>query len=250
MINKSKKQLLEEIIQLKELLKERTKELESFSYSISHDLRAPLRAIIGFGEIINERYGDALNQEGRRYLNNIIESGSQMGQLIEDLLKYSRLGHRSVQKIPIPLEKIFKHVIGNLQGRIDECGGKVEIPEKMPVVMAGKTLLIQILTNLIENAVIYREPDIPLKITVKCEENNGWVIIGIADNGIGIAPEFQKKIFNVFQRLHSESEYPGTGIGLAIVKKSIEIMGGEVWVESSLGKGSAFYIKLRSAKKY
>ncbi|MCK5005715.1 MAG: GHKL domain-containing protein, partial [Candidatus Aminicenantes bacterium] len=158
--------------------------------------------------------------------------------------------HRSVQKIPIPLEKIFKHVIGNLKGRIDECGGKVEIPEKMPVVMAGKTLLIQILTNLIENAVTYREPDIPLKITVKCEENNGWVIIGIADNGIGIAPEFQKKIFNVFQRLHSESEYPGTGIGLAIVKKSIEIMGGEVWVESSLGKGSAFYIKLRSAKKY
>ena len=91
MINKSKKQLLEEIIQLKELLKERTKELESFSYSISHDLRAPLRAIIGFGEIINERYGDALNKEGRRYLDNIIKSGSQMGQLIEDLLKYSSM---------------------------------------------------------------------------------------------------------------------------------------------------------------
>ena len=248
MINKSKKQLLEEIVQLKELLKERTKELESFSYSVSHDLRAPLRAIIGFGEIINERYSDALNKEGRRYLNNIIKSGSQMGQLIEDLLKYSRLGHKSVQNIPIPLEKIFRHVIGNLKGKTDECGGAVEIPVEMPVVMAGKTLLIQILTDLIENALIYRKKDTPLRIQVSCEEKNGWVTIGIADNGIGIAPEFQKKIFNVFQRLHSESDYPGTGIGLAIVKKSVEIMGGEVRVESSPGKGSTFYIKLRSAE--
>lgn len=116
------------------------------------------------------------------------------------------------------------------------------------MVSGDQTLLNQIFTNLLDNALTYRRPDVPLQITVSCQEEADHIIISVADNGIGISPEFHEKIFNIFQRLHDQDEYPGTGIGLAIVKKSVELLGGQVWVESVVGEGSTFCVKLLGEK--
>lgn len=228
-------------------LQSANQELEAFSYSVSHDLRAPLRAISGFAQILANRHREALNEEGRRYMDNIVLASERMGELIDDLLAYSRLGRKAVSHRPVGLHEVFSFVTGDLAARVAESGATITIAQDLPSVSGDPTLLQQIFANLVGNALIYRKPDISPHVEVKCRAQDDYVIISVADNGIGIEEEYQKKIFNVFQRLHSEDEYPGTGIGLAIVKKSVEMLGGEVWVESKLGKGSTFFVRLRPA---
>lgn len=220
------------------------KDLEAFSYSVSHDLRAPLRAVSGFAAILARRHRANLNDEGQHYLDNIVQAGEQMGRLIDDLLTYSRLGRSSVHRGPVALREIFTLLAEEFAGRVKEIGGRLEIADDLPVVMGDKTLLIQIFTNLLDNALTYRRADVPAQVTVTYEAENKAVIIRVSDNGIGIAPEYQEKIFNIFQRLHSQEEYPGTGIGLATVKRSVEMLGGRLWVESEVGQGSAFFVRL------
>jgi signal transduction histidine kinase len=138
------------------------------------------------------------------------------------------------------LEKISM----DMQSHIVENQGSLSIPEDLPEVIGDQTLLSQVFTNLLENAITYHKPGIPPKVTVTFYRQDDRVVVKVSDNGIGIPQEYQEKIFNMFQRLHSEEVYPGTGIGLATVKKSVELLGGSVWVESKVGEGSAFFVRL------
>lgn len=250
-----RKKAQEEIIRLNAELEERViqrtsqltmanKELESFSYSVSHDLRAPLRAISGFASIIARRHRPDLNEEGQHYVDNIVLASERMGFLIDDLLTYSRLGREGIRHLPIPLTRVLIDIVKNFQNRIDESHGRITIAESFPTIIGDQTLVDQIFTNLLENAITYHKTNIPPKVNVDWKVNGNDVIVTVCDNGIGIPPEFLEKVFNMFQRLHSEDEYPGTGIGLANVKKSVELLGGSVWVESKVGEGSNFFIRL------
>lgn len=218
------------------------RELEAFSYSVSHDLRAPLRAIGGFAEIVAHRHRADLNEEGCHYVDNIVEAASRMGRLIDDLLAYSRLGRGHVELHPMPLADVLTPIARDLAVTLQEVGGQLDLPDDLPAVSGNTTLLTQIFTNLLGNAVTYRRKGVPLRVEVSCRIDDGNVCICIADNGIGIPPEYHEKIFNVFQRLHSEDEFPGTGIGLALVKKAVGLLGGRVWLDSTVGVGSTFSV--------
>ncbi|MCD6182207.1 MAG: transporter substrate-binding domain-containing protein [Candidatus Cloacimonetes bacterium] len=236
--NKSRAQLRESNV----LLRNSNRELEEFAYSISHDLRAPLRSIIGFSEIISRRYKSDLNDEGQKYLNNILVAGKNMACLIEDLLLYSRLGIKS--KKPVNLQDVFTKILFNLDGLIKDTGAEVSIPQDLPVILSSETLLYQIFLNLIQNGICYHQTGKKARVAVEVKKNDTEIVIAVKDNGIGIEEKYQEKIFTLFQRLHRESKHPGTGIGLAIVKKSVTALGGKIWIESKVGEGSAFYIEL------
>ena len=225
-------------------LEEANKELEDFVYSVSHDLRAPLRSISGFAQIIDRRHKNSLNEEGRHYFDNIIKASSQMGNLIDDLLKLSRLGRKSIKSGNVSLDDVLEAALETLSAQIQKTGARINLPEQMPVIQGDFTLATHIFINLLENAVKYHKPDESPRIDIGFEVKDQYVMVSVADNGIGIASEYHEKIFNIFQRLHSEADYPGTGIGLAAVKKALQMMGGEVTVISEPGKGSIFTVKL------
>ena len=220
------------------------KELESFSYSVSHDLRAPLRAINGFSEIIARRYRSSLNEEAQHYFDNIIEASKRMEQLIDDLLQYSRLGRKGVHHDLVLLADIFTDLATDLKERLSQNQGTLTIASNLPTLMSDRTLLTQIFLNLLDNALTYHVRGQPVEISVTWQKNDKSYIFHVRDNGIGIPLEYQEKIFNVFQRLHGQEEYPGTGIGLATVKKSVQLLDGSVSVESQVGKGSTFSVYL------
>jgi len=229
-------------------LESANKELESFSYSISHDLRAPLRAIYGFSQILAGRHREYLNEEGKQYMDYIVESSIRMEQLINDLLNYSRLGRKTVEIRPVSLKKITDAIFDDFKPQIDEIGGKFKLTDAPPVISSDESLLIQIFSNLVGNAIKYRRTDIDLLIDISFETIQDAVLIKVADNGIGIPMEHCEKIFNVFQRLHGEDKYPGTGIGLANVKKAVSMLDGTIYVESTVGKGSTFIMEFPNKK--
>ena len=165
------------------------KELESFSYSVSHDLRAPLRAISGFSEIIARRHRSDLNDEGQHYIDNIIQASARMERLIDDLLTYARLGRMGVRQEPVPLGNLLNEISVNMQSRLEELHGTLDIPENLPTVIGDPTLLNQVFTNLLENACIYHKPDVPPHIRITFTNKAGQAIIEVRDNGIGISCE-------------------------------------------------------------
>lgn len=220
------------------------RELEAFSYSISHDLRAPLRAISGFAQILARRHGGGLNEEGRHYTDNIVQASAYMARLIDDLLNYARLGRKALTIQPVDMCGLLVQIRNNLIDKITETGAELIIEQDLPTVPGDRSLLSQIFGNLINNALVYHKPGTPPRIVVSCREESGHFILSVADNGIGIKPENHEKIFNVFQRLHGDEQYQGTGIGLALVRKSAEMLRAKVRVESQPGVGSTFYIDL------
>lgn len=220
------------------------RELEAFSYSVSHDLRAPLRAINGFAAIIARRHRADLNDEGQRYLDNIIQASQHMGLLIDDLLAYARLGRAGVRHLPVALAPLLAELAEQAHAQIASLDGTLSLEANLPVVLGDPTLLRQIFSNLIENALTYYQPEHPPRVTISHQQVDDFAIIRVSDNGIGISSEYHTKIFNIFQRLHSDRQYPGTGIGLATVKKAIDLLGGTVAVESQIGLGSTFIISL------
>ena len=223
---------------------EANQELEDFVYSVSHDLRAPLRSVSGFAEIIGRRHKASLNEEGRHYFDNIVKAGKQMGDLIDDLLKFSRLGRKSIKVEPVALDDVLKVSLKILADQIAQTNARIHLPDQGCVIQGDLTLLTHVFINLLENAIKYRKPDLPPDIDIRVEDGDPYVVVSVSDNGIGIEPEYHEKIFKIFQRLHRQEDYPGTGIGLAAVKKAVQMIGGEVWVESARGVGSVFSVRI------
>mgnify|MGYP001449121825 CR=1 FL=1 len=225
------------------------RDLESFSYSVSHDLRAPLRAITGFTQILAERYHDNLDEKGNHYLDNVLVASKRMTALIDDLLHYSRTGRGAVRVVPVPLAPLIGHLKSTFGDRITTLDAKLDVAEPLATPLADPVLIEQVLSNLVDNALTYRRPTGRTEIHLSAVQEGTWVVITVADNGIGIAPEYHEKIFQVFQRLHTDEAYPGTGIGLAIVAKAVRAMNGEIRVESALDRGSLFEIRLPAAER-
>lgn len=224
------------------------RQLESFSYSVSHDLRAPLRAVSGFAQILSHRHRDSLNEQGRHFLDNIVEASAYMGRLIDDLLSYSRLGRSAITLKPVSLSHLLADIVRRLQPRVAEVGATLGVADDLPVVRGDATLLSQIFTNLLDNALTYRKAGLPVRVTVAWQRQGNDIVVSVTDTGIGIAEKHFDAIFNVFERLHSQDAFPGTGIGLAVVKRSVDMQGGAVWVTSSVGAGSTFHVRLAAAQ--
>lgn len=233
-----------EIRTLTQELERLNKEIEALSYSISHDLRAPLRAISGFAEIIVRRHWSDLNEETQHFLSNIVEASHHMDHLINDLLTYARLGRRTIQYRSVDLADLLGHIVLTLSEQIEKTGAEIELPNTLPILQTDPFLLTQILTNLIENAIIYHQPNLKPHIVLTCQLEVDQVVVGIADNGLGIPPEYHDKIFNIFQRLHHQDDYDGNGIGLCLVKKALDLLSGHISIESIEGNGSIFWIIL------
>jgi PAS domain S-box-containing protein len=228
-------------------LQSANKELEAFSYSVSHDLRAPLRAVSGFAQILARRHRSSLNDEGQRYADNIVEASERMARLIDDLLSYAKLGRKPVAPAPVSLAQVLRHVGMDLAARMAEDGSQLVVADDLPMVLGEATLLGQVFGNLIENALTYRQAGSPARVVVAWRPAGERVLVDVSDQGIGISAEHLGKIFNVFQRLHSDEQYPGTGIGLAVVTKALAMLGGDVQVQSEPGKGSMFTVSLPTA---
>ena len=228
-------------------LEERNDELEAFGYSISHDLRAPLRAMQGFSQALLEDCGDRLDAMGREYAERIVAGARRMDELIRDLLAYSRVSRAELKLVRVPLTPVAHSALAELSGALRARSASVHVDEPLPAVMGHPATLSQVLTNLLGNGLKFVPPERTPELRVHAERHNGLVRVWVEDNGIGIAPEHQGRIFRVFERLHSNDDYPGTGIGLAIVRKAVERMGGQVGVESSLGHGSRFWVELQPA---
>jgi PAS domain S-box-containing protein len=222
-------------------------ELEAFNYSISHDLRAPLRSIRSFAQFLREDSGPDFRGEREDYLRRVESAAKYMDVLLLDLLQYSRLSRSELEMVPVDLETAVSDVLTSIESEIQERKAEVGIRKPMPSVMAHPATLRQVLYNLIANGLKFVEPTQTPRVDLFSESNNGWVRLWITDQGIGIAPQYQKKIFGLFQRLHSNESYPGTGIGLALVRRGIERMGGRVGLESSVGTGSKFWFELKTA---
>ncbi|MDB6025903.1 MAG: hypothetical protein JWM68_2126 [Verrucomicrobiales bacterium] len=220
--------------------------LESLNYTMAHDLRAPIRAMMSFTAAMVEDV--PLDDTGKMYAEKINRAAQRMDQLVTDLLAYGELSH-----IPFPLRSLdlgtqVEACLKENAPRIEALQARIEVREPLPTVSASETPLQQILSNLLLNALKFSRPGVTPQVIIRAETRAGVVRLWVEDNGIGIEPQYQERIFGVFQRLHTTQEYPGTGVGLAIVKRAVERMGGRVGVESELGKGSRFWIELPAAK--
>ncbi len=244
------------------------KELEAFNYSVSHDLRAPLRSIGGFTELLRRKYDHSFDDDGRKYVGNIMKAVNQMELLIDDMLKLAQLGKHAFCLEAVPLADIMDDVISDLSGTIADTGATVTVASDLPVVRGNAVLLKQAFLNLVSNALTYHRPDEPPIVemrwrrehTKSIPDDTGVIAnetidaphtvdydiaVDVVDSGIGIRPEYHTLIFEIFQRLHSDADFPGSGIGLAIVSKSIRLLGGEVRIQSSYGSGSTFSVMLQ-----
>lgn len=228
-------------------LQEANRELEAFGYSVSHDLRAPLRTLQGFSQALLEDYLADLPEKARKYLERIGVAAARMDELIQDLLTYSRLSRTELRLEPLDLTSVVREVCQQLQAAIEESRAKVEITP-LPKVRGHHGTLVQIFANLFSNSLKFVSPGEQPAIRVSAEPRGSLVRVWVADNGIGIAPERQERIFEVFQRLHGLETYPGTGIGLAIVKRGAERLGGAAGVESEPARGSRFWVDLKPAE--
>ncbi|WP_026735222.1 sensor histidine kinase [Fischerella sp. PCC 9605] len=276
-------------------LEEVNRELEAFTYSVSHDLRAPLRAMQGLAQALQEDYGSHLDEIGQEYTSRIVIAASRMDTLIQDLLAYSRLGRSEIWLQRLSLDAIVTDVLNQLHSELQATQAQVTIEQPLPIVKAHRNILTQVLINLVTNAIKFVAADVQPKVLIWAEEveegkrsqcgglfprhkapgvgrEGEWesggeknssfppsphppippskfIRLWVEDNGIGIAQQHQERIFKTFERLHGIESYPGTGIGLAIVKRGVERMGGRVGVESQLGQGSRFWIDLLPADK-
>ena len=224
-------------------LKRSNDELEQFAYVASHDLQEPLRMVASYTQLLGQRYRGSLDSDADEFIAFAVDGCNRMQRLIKDLLSYSRSGENIGVLAPISGEKALEEALANLRITVEETGAIVT-HDPLPVVMTDDTQLVQVLQNLISNAIKYRSAEVPqVNISAKRNGGNEW-IFSVRDNGIGIDPQYFEKIFVLFQRLHGRNEFEGTGIGLAMCKKIIDRLGGRIWVESEPQKGSTFFFAL------
>ena len=243
-LNKTNEELEQRVNSRTEALRKSYEQMEAFCYSIAHDLRAPLRSMTGFSQLIVDQVGAQLNAEAKDYANRIQHSAERMDELIRDLLSYGRLNTAPLSPSDVDLEKVLQEVLAHHERDIHDKSAKIQKKGDLPVVSGHPAVLHAVLSNLIANALKFVAPGVCPRIEVSAEKLHGWVRVSVTDNGIGIAPENHEKIFGVFNRLHSMDRYPGTGIGLAIVAKGVERMGGRIGLESEPEKGSRFWFEL------
>jgi signal transduction histidine kinase len=250
---RSSEQLFQYSLSLEREVEERTarlseanRELDAFAYTISHDLRAPLRAMHGYADALEEDEGERLSEEGRGFIRSIAAAAMRMNALIEDILAYARMAREEVavrpQRLEAAVNRAYEDVLADEFSR-----SEVLIEEPMGTVMAHGPTLQQVIYNLLSNATKFVHPSQSAKVRVSSERRDDRIRLTVEDNGIGIAPEHREQIFAPFSRLHGVESYPGTGIGLAIVKRGVERMGGTCGVEVASGGGSRFWIELTQA---
>jgi PAS domain S-box-containing protein len=233
----------EEILNSKNIeLTRSNQELEQFAYVASHDLKEPLRMVSSYTQLIEKHFAEVMDEEGREFIQYAIEGAKRMGILINDLLDYSRIGRQPANFTPVDCNDILADVSANLEREIEAHNAKI-ILKNLPVIKAARTYLSQLFQNLIENALKFHGEEAPV-IEIESKQLNGEWEFTVKDNGIGISPEYKDRIFVIFQRLHSRDKYAGTGIGLAICKKIVELHGGRIWIESTLGEGTSFHFTI------
>jgi signal transduction histidine kinase len=240
--NRMTEQLSERDAQLKEKLRD----LEAFCYSVAHDLKAPLRSVAGFGDLLGSEYKEALGEEGLGYIARMRTASLRMSALIDDLLKFGKLTHERVELTALPLKTVCEELLAEFKDEVAHANGTICLEIADETAHGNAFLLKQALANLVGNALKFVRPGTPPLIRISARREKGWVLLEISDNGIGIPEEYHQKIFGLFHRLHDYRDYPGTGIGLAIVQKSVERMGGKIDLQSVPGNGTTFSIRLRA----
>lgn len=248
-IHQLNQELEERVRRRTQALEESNQHLEAFTYTVAHDLRAPLRAMQGFSQALLEDYAERLDATGRDYVVRVTSAAQRMDGLIQDLLAYSRLSRAQLQTKTVDLEAVVDGVLLTFTSEIRTKHAVVEVARPLPVVCAHPSTLEQVLANLVSNALKFVNPGTTPRIRISAEEHSGTVCISVSDQGIGVDPQYHERIFGVFERLHGPETFPGTGIGLAIVRKGVERMGGRVGLESLPGKGSRFWFVLQSPQE-
>jgi PAS domain S-box-containing protein len=223
-------------------LKRSNDELQQFAYVASHDLQEPLRMVRAYLALLNKKFGDELPPQAKEYMSTAIEGAERMRQLVDDLLAFSRVDTKGKKFSLVDMNEVANEVIQELRMSIDEAKAEVVVGT-LPTVLGDETQMTQLITNLVSNAIKFHG-DAPPKIEIYSNERWNEHVFAVRDNGIGIDPSYNERVFQMFQRLHTRDEYPGTGIGLAISKKIVERHGGRIWVESELGKGATFFFTI------
>lgn len=249
-LEKRVEQRTAELHQSNQNLLEANDQLEAFSYTVAHDLRAPLRGIQGFAEAVNEDYGTHLDETGRDYLQRISKAAARMERLIDDLLSFSRLARMELPLGTVNLDEVVREAMGNLSVQLEQSDAEVSVATDLPPVRANRAACVQVFQNLIANAIKFARPNVRNAIRIR-QENAGleqnamnFVRLWVEDTGIGIPAAQTERIFRPFERLHGVDDYQGTGVGLAVVDKAVRRMNGRCGVESVEGQGSRFWIEL------
>jgi PAS domain S-box-containing protein len=238
-----RKQAEERIERYATELKRSNQCLEQFAYAVSHDLQEPLRVSTSYLHLLEDRCGAQLDTRAKKYVDNAADSAERMQEMIQALLRLSRVGTQGEEFAPTDCKRVLRQVLDALVVTIEENDAEV-MHDSLPTVMADEGQLAQVFQNLITNAIKFRREGVPPQVHVSAEREGDEWVFSVADNGIGIAPEQVDRIFQVFQRLHTKDEYEGTGIGLALCRRIVERHGGRIWVESEPGEGSTFTFTL------
>lgn len=239
--------LEQRVVERTEQLRKANQELEAFTYSVSHDLKAPLRGIDGYSQLLQEEHAPGLDEEGRLFVARIRRGVEQMGFLIEDLLDYSRMERRQMERQDVDVRPLVEQALESCAGDIERLGTQVDNRVGAMRLSVDREGLAVALRNLVGNAVKFSRDSTPPRIEIGAEEADGWRRIWVRDNGVGFDMKYYDRIFGIFQRLHRAEDYAGTGVGLALVAKAVERMGGRVRAESAPGQGAVFYLEFPSS---
>jgi light-regulated signal transduction histidine kinase (bacteriophytochrome) len=236
------KEAEEQVVQYAEKLKQTNSDLEQFAYVASHDLQEPLRTVSAYADVLAQEYAGKLDANADKYLGRIRDGATRMKTLIQGLLQFSRVGHADTPFDRTNIEDALSEAMVNLDAAIRQHRAEVT-RDPLPCIVANRTFLVMLFQNLIGNAIKFRSQQ-PPRIHVSAARNNEFWLFSVRDNGLGIDAKYHQRIFGIFQRLHTQKEYAGTGIGLALCKKIVELHGGVIWVESEFNKGSTFKFTL------